>query len=243
MVVEPLDMGTARAFVRTHHYARTTPSTTRCAYGLYDCRGNLGGVAIWGVGVRPKHTIAKWFPGVDTKDYLELNRLCLLDEWPRNSESQFLKIVAAHIKKDAPNVKLLISWADGLRGKPGYVYQGANWLYGGHISSDFYTDQAGYVLHPRFLITRYGSRGKETVRRLNLRHYYGKQFMYAKFLCPRPERETLLKQSPFTWGQGYPKAADATLTVDNGDGVRRDCMTFPTLLGRADNYTFNNADE
>ena len=239
MIVKPLPMPAARAFVREHHYARTTPSTTRCAYGLYDDAGTLGGVAIWGVGVRPKHTIAKWFPGVETADYLELNRLCLLDVWPRNSESRFLKIVAAHIKKDFPNVKLLLSWADGLRGKPGFVYQGASWLYGGYIRSDFYTDQAGFVLHPRLLITRYGSRGKETVRRLNLRHYFGKQFMYAKLLCPRPERERRQGQQPFPFRAGdYPKACDATLTVDAGDGRRQPCDTFPVLLGREDAYVF-----
>ncbi len=191
------------------------------------------------MGVRPKHTIAKWFPGVATSDYLELNRLCLLDEWPRNSESQFLKILAAHIKRDFPHVKLLLSWADGLRGKPGYVYQACSWLYGGCITSDFYTDQGGHVLHPRLLITRYGSRGKETVRRLGLRHYFGKQFMYAKFLYPRPERESLLNKSPFGWGQDYPKGKDAGLFLESETG-RLPCLEFPALLGRPDDYKFLN---
>ena len=206
-------MPEARAFVRQHHYAKTTPSTTRIAYGLFDAEGILGGVAIWGVGVRPKHTIEKWFPGVSTADYLELNRLCLLDAFPRNSESQFLKIVTAHIKRDLPHVKLLLSWADGLRGKPGYVYQACSWLYGGSISSDFYTDADGYVLHPRLLITRYGSRGKAVVERLGLKHYFGKQFMYACRLCSRPEWAAIVNRSPFPWGQNYPKGSEAGLAV------------------------------
>ena len=176
----------AKEFVYRHHYAKMIPSTTVACYGLM-VEGKLRGICSWGYGVRPRHTIEKWFPTLGVRDYLELGRLCLLDEMPRNSESRFLSLVIRQIKADYPHLKMLLSWADGLRGKPGYVYQACSWLYGGYINSEFYTDTEGHVIHPRLLITRYGSRGKAIQSQLNLRHYFGRQFMYCRPLCNRRE--------------------------------------------------------
>jgi hypothetical protein len=183
--VLPMPMDAAKNFVYENHYAKITPSTTKAAYGLM-VEGRLAGVSIWGYGVRPKHTIRKWFPGVAVLEYLELNRLCLLDEMPRNSESRFLSIVTGRIRRDFPEVKVLLSWADGLRGKPGYVYQACSWLYGGFINSEFYTTEDGRVIHPRLLITRYGTRGKAIQKKLGLFHYFGRQFPSRKSWQPLP---------------------------------------------------------
>lgn len=208
-------MPVAKAFVEKYHYARLTPSTTKVAYGLF-VDDELMGISIWGYGVRPRHTIEKWFPSLKVENYLELNRLCLRDEMPRNSESKFLSIVSGLIKNDFPSVKVLLSWADGLRGKPGYVYQAASWLYGGFISSDFYTNQEGEVIHPRLLITRFGTRGKAIQEKLNLRNYRGKQFMYCRFLCSKTDKKRLLRLSPFAWGFNYPKGGDIIFSLSEG---------------------------
>jgi hypothetical protein len=190
------------------------------------------GVSIWGYGVRPKHTIEKWLPGLHVSDYLELNRLCLLDEMPRNSESKFLSIVCDRIKTDFPAVKVLLSWADGLRGKPGFVYQACSWLYGGFINSEFYTNQRGEVIHPRLLITRYGSRGKAIQKALDLNHYFGKQFMYCRFLCSKSAKRHLLRDSPFTWGNDYPKGDAISFAVARAGGERQKLSETPFLQGR-----------
>ena len=226
-----IPMDVAKRFVFEHHYAKITPSTTKAAYGLV-IDNVLVGVSIWGYGVRPKHTIQKWLPGVDVLEYLELNRLCLLDEMARNSESRFLSIVVERIKKDFPDVKVLLSWADGLRGKPGYVYQACSWLYGGFINSEFYTTEDGRVIHPRLLITRYGTRGKAIQKKLGLIHYFGKQFMYAKFLCSHRERKRILKNSPVKWTGKYPKIEDITFELSERGGPRRKIDYVPQFVGR-----------
>ena len=56
------------------------------------------------------------------------------------------------IRENCPNVKLLFSWADGLRGKPGYVYQASSWLYGGFIKTELYVDEHGGPVHPRLFV-------------------------------------------------------------------------------------------
>ena len=177
--LKKIDLKLAKAFVVANHYAKNNPPINKVALGLFK-DNNLVGVSTWGYGVRPRHTIEKWFSGLKTNEYLELNRLCVLDSEPRNTESQFLSLVVKYFKQNQPQLKVLTSWADGLRGKAGYVYQGSSWQYQGKIQSEFYINQEKEVIHPRFLITKYGTRGIEIIQKLHLSKIRGFQFFYFK---------------------------------------------------------------
>ena len=225
----PLNMRAARRFVVEHHYAKDWGAIGKLALGL-EWEGQLVGAAIWGYGTRPLHTIQRCFPSLTSKDYLELVRLCVLDQMPRNTETQFLKMQIAFIKANYPPVKVLLSWADGMRGKPGFVYQAASWLYGGFIWSEFYVTLDGEVIHPRLLITRYGRRDKTFTLSRGLTKVHGFQFRYCKFLCSKGEAKRLLRESPFRWGQNYPKLPDLVFEIDAGEGAR-ESRELPMLKG------------
>jgi hypothetical protein len=227
--IEPISNSVGKRFVARHHYAIICPPITKLTLGLFH-EGDFVGVALWGYGTRPKHTIKKLFPSLDVEDYLELNRLCVLDAMPRNTESRFLRMMARYIKERFPRVKLLYSWADGLRGKPGYVYQASSWLYGGWIWSQFYVTQEGEVVHPRFLITRYGTRKKEVTLSLGLSKIHGYQFRYLRFLCSHGERKRLLLESPIEWSRNYPKRRDLKWIIDAEEGSR-ESRELPRLQG------------
>ena len=219
----------AKEFIRLHHYAVISPPINKLALGLYK-ENRLVGVAMWGYGVRPKHTIKRLFPSLNVPDYLELNRLCLLDEMPRNSESWFIGENIGYIRKKCPDVKLLFSWADGLRGKCGFVYQASNFLYGGKILSEFYATKDGEVVHPRFLITRFGRRDKKFTFSLGLVKIKGFQLRYCRFLCSHKERKRLLRESPFDWNLPYPKTNDLSWKIIAEDGSR-ESRQVPSLKG------------
>jgi len=174
------------------------------------------------------HTIRKIFPSLTTADYYELNRLCLLDELPRNSETQFISQNVAWFKANSPATKLLFSWADGMRGRPGYVYQAANWLYGGFITSEIYLTENGELVHPRLLITRYGTRSAAATEAMGLRKVWGRQFRYCLFLCGHKERKRLLAESPYEWTREYPKAKDMVWTEQAGE-VSRETHNPPRI--------------
>jgi hypothetical protein len=210
----------AKEFVRRWHYAKVFPPHCLLNLGQRDTHDELAAVAMWGWGVRPRHTIQRLFPSLDTGDYLELNRLCLRDDQPRNSETRFLAQCIEWIREHRPEVKLLFSWADGLRGKPGYVYQAASWLYGGFIKTDLYVDERGGPVHPRLMITRFGTRSRAEWTRQGLRKWWGYQFRYVRFLCGHAERKRLLRESPVRWHRQYPKGADMRWWVDAGEGAR-----------------------
>jgi hypothetical protein len=146
-----------------------------------------------------------------TKDFLEVGKLALADSEPRNSETQFMSTAVWMLRKQFPNLKLAFSWADGIWGKPGYVYQAASFLYGGFIWTDVYMDREGARVHPLQLQSKMKTylrtqrpNAVELAER-GWRHIRGKQFRYVRFLCDRAEQKRLLAESPFYWNTDHPK--------------------------------------
>jgi len=216
--VEPVPRSLMADFVAAHHYAVRVPPHCLLPLGCFAGR-DLVGVASWGYGVRPRHTIQRLFPSLGTADYYELNRLCMLDSEPRNGESRFLRLCREYIARHDPRRVVLFTWADGMRGKPGYVYQADNWLYGGFIRTEFYVTAEWEVVHPRQVITRCGHRDRAFTRSVGLRRVRGRQFRYVRFLCGHAERKRLLRESPVRWGSAYPKMQDCVWTYENGEGA------------------------
>jgi len=219
IAVDTVPLKQAKQLCLAYHYSDIFPPHCMVSLGFYDDRG-LGGVAIWGWGVRPKHTIQLLFSSLDTPDYWELCRLCCREDLPRNTESQLLSGCADWFKANQPEKVLLYTWADGIRGKPGYVYQGSNWLYGGYINTEIYLTENHEPVHPRLMITRFGSRSKAVWMGMGLRRIRGKQFRYCQFLCGHKQRKQLIKESPINWTRHYPKHDDLVWRIDAGEGSR-----------------------
>jgi hypothetical protein len=229
--LEEIELRVAAEFVLNHHYSKVMPKQTKLVLGAFKGKGGLlVGVITFGWGVRPQDTLRALFPSLDTgpgfaKQYLEIGKMCVHNSEPKNTESRLLSLAARYVKKHRPEVKLIFTWADALWGKPGYVYQAANYYYGGFIWTDVYTDKGGIRLHPRQL-PRYVremllKRGhteeqiknilqsewradngigvkrpsKEMMVKYGLKHVFGMQFRYVFFLCDKEEEQRLLKDS------------------------------------------------
>ena len=146
---------------------------------------------------------------------------------PKNSESHLLGLCADWYKANLPAIKVLTSWADGMRGKPGYIYQAANWLYAGFIETEFYVNSDSETVHPRLLITQYGSRAKVVTDALGLRKMKGRQFLYLKFLCGHAERKALLKECRRKLSTCYPKESDCVVYwAEEGSRVTHQSSTL-----------------
>ena len=142
----------------------------------------------------------------------------MLDEMPRNSESQMLSKVVKWMKKNTPERLFLYTWADGIVGKVGYVYQSFNFYYGGFIWTDIYVSDKGEKIHPRsarvlceenakmigknkvFWLT-YDFMEKKGIKRIK-----GKQFRYILPLNKKAKK--VLKKSNMDWNIEYPKDVD-----------------------------------
>lgn len=221
----------AKAFVLEHHYRRNMPKLTKVCYGLF-IQSEMMGVITLGWGTRPKNTIKKIFPKLSTPDYFEIGRLCLMDELPRNSESEFIARVARLVKREYPNVKVLFSFSDGIMGKPGFVYQASNFLYSGFIWTDIYLTKEGYLMHPRSVKSLLEINAKQTGKkmfwlsdefmRLNgIKRIKGKQFRYVLPICKRSEIKRLIETAVSPLTKEYPKMKDIEWKVKTPDGYRK----------------------
>tara|TARA_Y100001938_G_scaffold37090_1_gene51198 strand:- start:960 stop:1652 length:693 start_codon:yes stop_codon:yes gene_type:complete len=106
------------------HYAKRLPSISY-AFGLYE-NNQLLGICSYG---RPvAHTLIKHaFKGHYQNNFLELNRLVVNDNLPKNSLSFF---VSATLKQLLSPV-VVVSYADTSLNHHGYIYQACNFIYTG----------------------------------------------------------------------------------------------------------------
>ena len=199
-----------------NHYSKIMPRLSKHFIGGY-LDDELVAVMTLGWGVQPLNTIKKLFPSLISKDYYEIGKMCLLEELPRNSESIFISKVFKFVKNNYKQIKLIYTWADGILGKPGYVYQASNFLYGGYITTDLYISKGGEKVHPRTAQGIMNEKdgfdvGRRPDRTFLIKHewshYRGKQFRYLYFMCNRREKKNLLKESSVEWDQPFPKHTD-----------------------------------
>lgn len=111
--VAPISEAAAGDYIRTHHYAKSLPSTTH-RYGLieHDTGGpRLVGVATLGVPMS-RAVLTNVFPAlVPYQESLELNRLVLAEEVPGNGESWFCARVFHHASADH-DLRGVVTFAD-----------------------------------------------------------------------------------------------------------------------------------
>lgn len=175
----------ATDLVQANHYSPVMPTLTKHWLGIFR-DNSLVGVTTLGWGTQPKHTIQKIVSkDLDSKDYYEIGKMCLLESEMKNSETQMISQVIEWLRnrnearnreiilenkeikksnwlnKDNPDwqvvsevplnpeVKFLYTLADGIMGKCGYVYQAANFYYGGEYWTDSYMSAKGEKVHPR----------------------------------------------------------------------------------------------
>ena len=236
----------ATDFITSRHYSPVMPRLTKhyCGYYIDDV---LQGVVTFGWGTRPKHTIQKLFPTLDTTDYYEIGKMCMDDSMGKNSETQMLSKVLSWLK-DNTKIKFLFTWADGLVGKPGYVYQAFNFLYGGFIWTDTYVTEKGEKVHPRTIQSqlpnthnyKYGSRpNPKQLKQLKLSRVKGKQFRYI--LPMNKKMRKFLKQSTVDWNLNYPKDKDLVWKIKRpGDSSYTLTNIMPFKLTKEVEYNKDN---
>jgi len=213
--VKQISKQQASMFVKKYHYRKTMPKLNKLFYGGFY-NNSLVAIMTLGWGTQPDRTIKKLFPSLGSKEYYEIGRLCLIDELPKNSESNFISRVIKKLKQQT-NIKVLFSWSDGIMGKPGFVYQCSNFLYAGKIKTDIYITKEGYLIHPRSakkllkINADYVNKEKlfwltQDFMDLNkIIRLKGFQFRYVYFMCSNKERKQLLSECKVELNNKYPK--------------------------------------
>ncbi len=158
-----------RDFIEAHHYSKNVNGVT-CSYAFALYLGDSTvGAALFG-----KTATDAWKKyGDKADDVLELRRLALLDDCPKNTESWFIAMCIREIKKDA-KFKICVSYADPHHGHVGAVYQAANWNYEGQTAKNkIWRTPEGNCYHSKTMHNTYKGKYKPVAQRLQFLQIIG----------------------------------------------------------------------
>lgn len=134
--VRTIDRTIANDTIIANHYSRRVYRASTLHLGVF-IGGRFLGVLQYGYAMNPASADSV-VAGTAMSEYLELNRMWLDDEAPRNSESRALAMSIRLIRRLRPAVKWIQSFADERCGLFGTVYQAAGFTYHGEHRGIFW---------------------------------------------------------------------------------------------------------
>lgn len=146
IVVKVIPSKIANEFIRRHHYSGKVVNNSKLHFGVFF-ENELHGVMSYGSSL-DKSKIIGLVQGTKWNEFLELNRMAFDDVLPRNSESRAISMSIKLIKKNAPHIKWIISFADGCQCGDGTIYRASNFVLTGIKKNEaLYRLKSGEVIH------------------------------------------------------------------------------------------------
>lgn len=124
--IKVIPSSVANPFVMSHHYSGKIVQNSYLHFGAF-LDGKLHGVLSYGPST-DKRKIITLVSGTKWNEFIELNRMAFDDYLPRNSESYCIGKTLRMIKKQAPQIKWVISFADGTQCGDGTIYRASNFV-------------------------------------------------------------------------------------------------------------------
>jgi hypothetical protein len=126
MVLKPISSKEARAGVAKWHYSGRSTQNSQFHIGAF-MGATLEGVMQFGPPMDRKKLLGL-VSGTPWDGVLELNRMAFSDRLPANSESRAIGIAFRMLRKYAPRVKWVVSFADGTLCGDGTIYRASGFL-------------------------------------------------------------------------------------------------------------------
>jgi len=127
IIIKVIPSKIANDFMVKHHYSESYARTSQLHFGAF-INNQLHGVMSFGSPIDKRNIInfvetsnetlnQKW------NEMLELNRMAFDELLPKNSESRSISVALRLIKKKAPQIKWILSFADGTQCGDGTIYR------------------------------------------------------------------------------------------------------------------------
>jgi hypothetical protein len=113
-------------FIRQHHYSGKVVPNSQVHFGAF-LDNQLHGVLQFGPSMDKRKTMAL-VRDTGWNEFIELNRLAFDDKLPRNSESRVIAICLRLLKKKAPHLKWVVSFADATQCGDGTIYRASGFV-------------------------------------------------------------------------------------------------------------------
>ena len=121
ILVKVIPAKVAVPFVKKHHYSGKVVQNSSLHFGCF-LDSKLHGVMSFGSPL-DKSKILGIVKDTGWNEMLELNRMAFDEYLPKNSESRCLSIAFKLIKKNAPQIKWILSFSDGCQSGDGTIYR------------------------------------------------------------------------------------------------------------------------
>lgn len=129
IVVKVIPAKVATPFVIAHHYSGKVVQNSQLHFGCF-LDGALHGVMSFGPSMDKRKVIDLVKTSNQTQaqkwnEFIELNRMAFDDYLPANSESRCLGVAFRLLRKNAPQIKWVISFSDATASGDGTIYRAA----------------------------------------------------------------------------------------------------------------------
>jgi len=164
ILLRPIPAAQANELVKRVHYSGKVVQNSQIHIGVfYD--GRLEGAMQFGPSL-DKRKIQGLVSGTAWHEFIELNRMAFSEALPRNSESRAIAIAMRLLKQYAPQIKWVISFADGTQCGDGTIYRASGFVLTGIKPNDqIWVPDDGGAADSRAAITAQGKKGASAQRR------------------------------------------------------------------------------
>lgn len=120
----------AKKLVLDNHYMKTFPAGAKVYFGiLHDGFPGIQGVAVFGYSSSTKSKVNLFENKIGEHEIIEMQRLWISDSMLKNAESKSLSLMAEKFKQNAPQIKIIFTFAGGCKDDCGIVYQSSGFMY------------------------------------------------------------------------------------------------------------------
>jgi len=126
LVLRPITSAVANGLIRRVHYSGTVGHAPQLNVGVC-LHGRLEGAIQFGLPV-DKRRSSGIVRGTEWHNFMELNRLAFTEALPRNSESRALSVSFRLLRKHAPQIKWIVSYADATACGDGAIYRASGFV-------------------------------------------------------------------------------------------------------------------
>lgn len=195
----------ARHAVEKWHYSRRMPMPPLVKIGAWE-DGKYIGCVLFGRGATPQ--LCKPY-GLEQTECCELVRVALRDH--ATPVTRIVAIALKFLRKNAPGVRLVVSFADPGEGHHGGIYQGGGWVFSGVSSQAKMYWHNGRWIHPREIVS--GAFGGQ--RKLKSYDHLPTKTVPGKYRYLMPLDDAMrVKIAPLS--KPYPKKITRAGSADSG---------------------------
>lgn len=208
LIIKPISSKVANEYVKKYHYSGKVVNNSTLHFGVFY-HGMMGGVMSYG-----NSTTKEFMLGLvkDTKwnGFIELNRMAFSDFLPKNSESRAMAVSFNLIRKSAPHIKWIISFADATQCGDGTIYRASGFLLTGiKKNTSMVKLPDGTITHKmnfsascsRAIAQKYNPKGKpasQAIKECGATKIEGYQIRYIKFLRKEDEKDLQVPVLPYS---------------------------------------------